>query len=154
MNTFLSMFQDRDTRKKSAQISKEALSHSKSKGKWMHNANSYNKPNPRPTNNPAYKVLTCHYCGYKAHIQPNCKKKKRDNAKKSSSTESQPISKSSSAQSAKEKTFLGIEEHSSHLVGPTTSTIDGWLVDSGAIVHMTNDKSTLHYVKPSSSKSP
>ena len=57
---------------------------------------------------------------------------KKENAKKSSSTESQPTLKSDSAHSAKETVFLGIEEHSSHLVGPTTSTIDEWLVDSGA----------------------
>ena len=53
-------------------------------------ANSYNKTNPRPTNNLDYKELTCHYCGCKGHIQLDCLKKKKENAKKSSSTESQP----------------------------------------------------------------
>ena len=109
-----------------------------------------NKPNPRPPNNPAYKELTCHYCGYKGHIQPNCQKKTRDNANKSYSTESQPTPKSNSVHSAKETIFLGIEEHSSHLAGPTTSTIHEWLVDNGATAHMTYDKSILHDVKPSS----
>ena len=152
MNTFLGMLQDRATRKKSAQTSNETLLHAKSKGKWKQNGNSYNKPNPRPPNNPAYKELTCHYCGYKGHIQPDCRKKKRDNAKKSYSTESQPTPKSNSVHSAKETVFLGIEEHSSHLAGTTTSTIDEWLVDSGATAHMTYDKSILHDVKPSSSQ--
>ena len=36
--------------------------------------------------------------------------------------------------------------------GPTTSTIDEWLVDSGATGHMTYDKSILHDLKPSSSQ--
>ena len=85
-------------------------------------------------------------------LEPNCQKKKRDNAKKSSSTESQPTPKSNSVHSAKETIFLGIEEHSSHLAGPTTSTIDEWLVESGVTVHMTYDKSILHYVKPCSSQ--
>ena len=43
---------------------------------------------------------------------------KKENAKKSSSTESQPTLKSDSAHSAKETVFLGIEEHSSHLQLP------------------------------------
>jgi hypothetical protein len=38
------------------------------------------------------------------------------------------------------------------LVGATTSTIDDWLIDSRATVYMTNDKSILNNVKPSSSK--
>ena len=58
MNTFLGMLQDVATRKESAQIFNGKLLHGKSKGKWKHNGNSYNKPNPRPTNNPTYKELT------------------------------------------------------------------------------------------------
>jgi hypothetical protein len=145
MNTFIGMLQDRATRRKSAQTSNETLLHVNSKEKWKHNS----KPNLRSTNNPAYKDLTCHYCGYKGHIQPDCWKKKRDTFRESSSIEA---SKSNSAHSAIETVFLGVEEHSSHLVGATTSTIDDWLVDSGATVHMTNDKSILNNVKPSSSK--
>ena len=86
------------------------------------------------------------------HIQPDNQKKKRDNAKKSSSTEGQPTPKSHSAHSTKEIVFLGIEKHSSHLAGPTTSTIDELLMDSGATAHMTSDKTILHDVKPSSSQ--
>ena len=56
------------------------------------------------------------------------------------------------AHSAKETVFLGIKEHSSHLAGPTTSTIDEWLVDSGALSHIAYDKAIWHYVKPSSSQ--
>ena len=68
INTFVGMLQDRATRNKSAQTSNETLLHAKSKGKWKYNGNSYNKPNPRPPNNPTYKELTCHCCGYKGHI--------------------------------------------------------------------------------------
>ena len=95
INIFIGKLQDKATRKKSGQTSNATLLHAKSNGKWKHNGNLYNKPYPRPTNNPAYKELTCHYCGYKGHIQPDCWKKKRDNAKPSSSTKSQPTPKSS-----------------------------------------------------------
>ena len=71
---------------------------------------------------------------------------------KSYSTESQPTPKSNSVHSAKQTVSLGIEEHSSHLAGPTTSTIDELLMDSGATAHMTSDKTILHDVKPSSSQ--
>ena len=39
-----------------------------------------------------------------------------------------------------------LPEYSSHLVGPTTSTIDEWLVDSSATTHMTYDISILYDV--------
>ena len=43
-------------------------------------------------------------------------------------------------------------DHSSHVVGLTTSTINAWLVDRSVVVHMTYDKSILHDVKPNSSQ--
>jgi hypothetical protein len=35
--------------------------------------------------------LTCHYCGKKGHIQPDCRKKKKDDADKNSVSKSGPV---------------------------------------------------------------
>ena len=57
----------------------------KKKGKIMaSNANSdaASATTEKPVRNPNHKDLTCHYCGKKGHISPNCYKKKHDLQKK------------------------------------------------------------------------
>ena len=109
----------------------ETLLHVKSKGKWNASPNN-SKFSSKPANNSANKELTCHHCGYRGHIQPDCQKKKRDNATKPPSTNLKFTS----------------------MTNGKTSSLDDWIVDGGCIGHMTYDKSILCDIKPHNSQIP
>ena len=91
----------------------------------------------KPIRNPNHKDLTCHYCGKKGHISPNCYKKHRDmqSKGKASTTERGGKGKSKS-----EIIFHSEVVHSAHTVE--------WLIDSGATSHMINSDKELINVKP------
>jgi hypothetical protein len=87
-----------------------------------------------------HSALTCHYCGKKGHIQPNCRKKKKDDAEKA---------KKDGASGS------GKKAANSHVLVPTTTSIREvdednsvsvalyatehmrWMMDSGATHHIT-----------------
>ena len=89
--------------------------------------------------------LTCHYCNKKGHIQPDCRKKKKDEADKSNKVEG------SSADSGKKAanthvlatSSASIEEanDSDIDVALYTAERERWMMDSGATHHMSPYKS-------------
>jgi len=161
MLTLVGMLQDRVARRKSTQGASETLLQAKGRGKWQSKGSTSNTGNFKP-NNPNHKDLLCHYCGFKGHIQPDCRKKQRDDASgkktnhntnrnNNNHTSSNNDNNSSQGASSKETVFIGIEELPSDVPTPTTSTLDAWVVDSGCTTHMTHDRSILHDIRPSSS---
>jgi hypothetical protein len=98
-----------------------------------------------------HSALTCHYCGKKGHIQPDCRKKKKDDAEK-----------------GKKDGALGSGQKAanSHVLVPTTTSIKEvdednsvgvalyaaermhWMMDSGATHHITPHRSDFETYTP------
>jgi hypothetical protein len=98
-----------------------------------------------------HSMLTCHYCGKKGHIQPDCRKKKKDDAEKA---------KKDGASGSGQKAA------NSHVLVPTTASIKEvdednsvgvalyaaehvrWMMDSGATHHITPHRSDFKTYTP------
>jgi hypothetical protein len=96
-------------------------------------------------------ALTCHYCGKKGHIQPDCRKKKKDDAEKA---------KKDGASGSGQKAA------NSHVLVPSTASIKEvdednsvgvalyaaehmhWMMDSGATHHITPHRSDFETYTP------
>jgi hypothetical protein len=98
-----------------------------------------------------HSALTCHYCGKKGHIQPDCRKKKKDDAEK-----------------GKKDGALGSGQKAanSHVLVPTTASIKEvdednsvgvalyaaermrWMMDSGETHHITPHRSDFETYTP------
>ena len=85
--------------------------------------------------------LTCHYCNKKGHIQPDCRKKKKDNADKKKNGEDGNSAdngkKSANAHVLVESSASVEEVNDDELeVGLYTAVRTRWMMDSGATHHM------------------
>jgi hypothetical protein len=98
-----------------------------------------------------HSALTCHYCSKKGHIQPDCRKKKKDDAEKG---------KKDGASGSGQKAA------NSHVLVPTTASIKEvdednsvgvalyamehmhWMMDSGATHHITPHRSDFQTYTP------
>lgn len=99
---------------------------------------------PFPPKNHAHKDLTCHYCGKKGHIAPNCYKKQRDSQAGKGKASSAENSNTKSKTKTKEKIVFPLEVEANH---NTFHEVE-WMVDSGATSHMKNMKHILHNQQP------
>ena len=80
--------------------------------------------------------LTCHYCNKKGHIQPDCRKKKKDDKEKKDK-EKNASSKAANTHVAVH-TSASIEEINDDLhVSLYAAASDAWMLDSGATHHIT-----------------
>jgi transposase InsO family protein len=86
--------------------------------------------------------LTCHYCNKKGHIQPDCRKKKKDEADKANKEKGEGSSADSGKKAANSHvlvpTSTSIEEvnDSDIEVALCTAERERWMMDSGTTHHM------------------
>ena len=98
------------------------------------------------------KGKNCTYCRRKGHEVETCYKKAFDENKSDDKKEAADSAKMDNTPKIKEEPDIGLMTDVILLKGNSSFGKTAWIADSGASVHMTNDKSLLFDVKESDSK--
>jgi hypothetical protein len=96
--------------------------------------------------------LTCHYCQKKGHIKPNCRKLKKDEVGGKKKEEGSSASGKSANSHVLVETTASITEVTDNEISASlyAARSDRWMLDSGAMHHITPHKSDFSSYTPQS----
>jgi hypothetical protein len=101
-----------------------------------------------------HSALTCHYCGKKGHIQPDCRKKKKDDAEKAKKDGASGSGQKAANSHVLVPTTASIKEvNKDNSVGVALYAVERmrWMMDSGATHHITPHRSDFETYTPCNS---